>query len=210
MEDITKAQRKTQAEWFVDGIAELVGGAMLAAFGVLLYASTLSAEETFSALAMMAMIVGFPLSAKAVRTVKSRVAHERTGYVKYPERSGRRRGVAVILAVVLGAGIVAYAVTTGNITFEGLPGTIMLAALGVSVTVAFALRAYRLELPRFYITAGVVAITSTVALFAGLGFIAGMGAMWTALGVVSLLTGATVFAEYMTAHPEAEVDPSSC
>lgn len=208
MDEITRTQRRTQAYWYVDGIAELVGGFVLAVLGILLYASTLSANADFSTVALMVMIVGFPLSARAVRLVKDRITHERTGDVKFPEPSGRRRGIAVVVGALVAAGLAAYVSRSGDLAFEGVIGTVMLVALGLTLTVGLAVRAYRLELPRFYISAAVVAVVSAVALLARLGFIAGMGAVWIGFGFASMLMGATVFAEYMTAHPEPEADAS--
>lgn len=204
MDEITRTQRRTQAYWFVDGIAELVGGFILAVIGILLYFSTMSTEDTYSSIALMVMIVGFPLSAKAVRFVKDRVTHERTGYVRFPEASGRRRAIAAAIGALVAAVLAGHVVRTGDVTFEGTIGTVMLALLGLTLAGSLALRGYRLELPRFYISAVVVAVVCAIALLAGLGFIAGMGAMWIGFGVASMLMGATVFAEYMTQNPATE------
>lgn len=203
-DEITKTQRTTQAYWFIDGIAELVGGFILAVVGAFMFASTRGNSELFSQAGLFAMIIGFPLSSAAVRKAKDKITHERTGYVKYPERSRKRSGFVLVVAAVLGAGFAAYAVATGDYTFSGLLGTAMIIALGVSMTISLAVRARRLELPRFYITAAVVALATIVSLALSQSFIGGMGIIWMSLGVASILTGSTVFAEYMTQHPQPE------
>ncbi|MDI6901625.1 MAG: hypothetical protein QMC79_08050 [Anaerosomatales bacterium] len=199
MNEITKTQRRTQAYWFVDGLAEIIGGVVLALVGVLLYFSVIADDQGLATLALGAMILGFPLSAKAVRWGKDRLTHQRTGYVSYPQPSGKRRATSAVVAVVLGAAFAGGALALGEPTFDGTLGTYMLVALGVGVAAGLAMRATRMGMPRFYLSAAVVAAAAVWSLAEGLDFIAGMGAVWTALGSASLITGAIALGRYLRA-----------
>ncbi|GAB4289388.1 MAG: hypothetical protein Kow0067_15300 [Coriobacteriia bacterium] len=199
MNEITKTQRRTQAYWFIDGLAEIIGGIVLAAVGVLLYFSVIADNQGLATLALGVMIIGFPLSARVVRWAKDRLTHQRTGYVSYPQPSGKRRATSAIVAAVLGAAFAGGALALGEPTFEGTLGTYMLVALGVAVAAGLTVRATRMGMPRFYLSAAIVAAAAVWSLAEGLGFIAGMGAVWTALGAASLVTGALALGRYLRA-----------
>jgi hypothetical protein len=203
VDEATRARRAAQARWYADGIAELVGGFILAVVGIALVASTFGAREVYAAIALGAMIVAFPMSARAVRFVKGRFAGERTADVDPPAPLGWWR---IAAGAVIAAALAAYAVRTSSVAFEGTIGRVMLVLLGVTLASTLALRARRLELPRFYAYAGVVAAACAISLLVGAGFVAGAGAMWIGHGVASMLMGATVFAEYLTANPATEAD----
>ncbi|MCK8115363.1 hypothetical protein [Anaerosoma tenue] len=199
MNEITKTQRRTQAYWFVDGLAEMIGGVALAAVGVLLYLSVVADNQGLATMALFVMILGFPLSAKAVRWAKDGLTHQRTGYVSYPQPSGKRRATSAVVAGVLGVVFAASAITLGDPTFDGTLGTYMLLGLGVAVSVSLAVRAGRMGMPRFYLSAAAVAAAAAWGLAQGCGFIAGMGAVWMALGAASLITGLTALGRYLRA-----------
>lgn len=197
MNEITKTQRRTQAYWFVDGLAEMIGGVPLAAVGALLHFSISADNQALGTAALFVMILAFPLSAKAVRWAKDRLTHQRTGYVSYPQPSGRRRATSAIVAGVLGVVFAVSAVTFGDPTFGGTLGTYMLVGLGVAVSASLVVRAGQMGMPRFYLSAAAVAGATIWALARGLGFIAGMGVVWMALGGVSLATGLIALGQYL-------------
>ena len=199
MNDITTTQRRTQAYWFVDGLGELIGGAALAAVGALMHLSVAVDNEGFATMALGVMILGFPLSAKAVRWAKDHLTHRRTGYVSYPAPSARRRTTSTIIAAVLGIVFTVSAVSLGERGFDGTLGTYMLLGLGAGVAVALAARASLMSMPRFYLSAIVVATSAIWSVAQELGFIAGMGVVWIALGLASLITGGIALGQYLRA-----------
>ena len=84
MHEIAKTQQRTRSYWFSDGIAEMVGGLAMALVGLPMIAAARTGMETLSTVALLGMILLFPLSARVVRYLKDRITHQRTGYVKYP------------------------------------------------------------------------------------------------------------------------------
>lgn len=196
MNDITHVQRRTQAYWFVDGIAELVGGIALGTVGALMYGAEATGNENLSTVALLGMIVAFPLSAKAVHWIKDRFTHQRTGYVKYPEPSPARRRNAAIMAFVFGILFAGIAVASGDSEYAGAFGyaITIAAALGIAGTLVH--RALRLSMPRLHFSAVAVLAAGVWALVEGVDFVAALGALWFALGVASLLTGSVALAGY--------------
>ena len=149
--------------------------------------------------------VGFPVSAKVVRWVKDRITHPRTGYVKYPERSGKRRGVGAAIALVMGVGIALAAVLLDNENFEGTLGYAATAAAGGALAAALAVRAHKMSMTRFYLSALTVAGGAAWSFAQGLSFIGALGVMWLALGCVSVITGTIALAAYLRKNtPQGE------
>ena len=206
MDEITRTQRRTTGYWFSDGISEMVGGVALALVGVLLYLSVARDNDIFATSALFAMILGFPATAKIVRWVKDRFTHPRTGYVKYPERSKKRRGIGMVISFVLGSGLAITAVALGNVGFDGAFGHALTAGFGAAVAAALAVRAYKVSMPRFYLSALVVAGGAVWSFLQELSFIGALGVMWMALGSVSVVTGIIALVAYLRANPHpAEV-----
>lgn len=201
MDEITKTQRRTAGYWFSDGIAELVGGVALALVGVSLWLSVARNNDPLATVGLFIMMIGFPLSAKVVRWAKNRVTHERTGYVKFPERSSKQRGIGAVVALVLGVAIALTAVSLRNPDFSGLFGYGMTAVFAGVLGVAFGVRAYQMAMPRFYLSGLVVLVSAGWAVSQELSFIGAMGVMWLALGLTSIVTGTVALTAYLRENP---------
>jgi hypothetical protein len=201
MDEITKTQRRTASYWFSDGIAEIVGGVVLALIGAPMYLSVALENDALATGALFIMILGFPISAKVVRWVKDRITHPRTGYVKYPERSGKRRGVGAAIALVIGVGIALAAVLLRNEGFEGTLGYALTAGSGAALAAALAVRAHKMSMPRFYLSALAVAGGAAWSYAQGLSFIGALGVMWLVLGLVSVVTGTAALSAYVRQNP---------
>jgi uncharacterized membrane-anchored protein len=142
----------------------------------------------------------FPLTAKLVQWLKSRITYPRTGFVKYPEPSGKRRGAAAIVAVVVSAGLIAAASLSKDASLTSDSSGVILAGFGIAIAAAFVVRAVKTGMPRFYIEALVTAGISVWVLVAKVSFILGIGILWIGLGIASVITGAMALAEYLHKH----------
>lgn len=204
MNDITRTQRRTQGYWFVDGIAEIVGGVALSIVGALLYLSVALDNDIFATGALFGMILLFPATARVVRWAKDRITYPRTGFVKYPDPSKKRRGTSAVVALLVGIVFALVAVRSRNEGFEGPFGYALTTGLGVSMAIAFAVRAHKMSMPRFYVSALVVAAAAGWAILQGMSFIAAMGIMWIGLGITSVITGAIALGGYIHENPAPE------
>lgn len=200
MNEIIKTQRRTLSYWFIDGIPDMVGGVALAFVGAFLYLGAITGKELFSNIALFSMILLFPLTAKLVQWLKSRITYPRTGFVKYPEPSGKRRGAAAMIAVVVAAGLVIVASITKDTLLDSDISGVILASIGIAIAVAFVVRAIKMGMPRFYVEAFVTAGISVWVLVAKVSFVLGIGVLWIGLGIVSTITGTIALVEYLHKH----------
>lgn len=201
MDEITQTQRKTTGYWFSDGIVELVGGVALMLVGASMWLSVVRNNDSLATIALFVMIIGFPLTRSVVRWVKDRITHARTGYVKFPDSSPRRRGLASAIALVLGVAIGLAAVSMRDQGFEGPLGTAITVVFVGVLAAAFVVQGYRMSMPRFYLSGLVVAVSAGWGLLQEMGLIGTMGLMWLALGLTSIVTGAVALASYLRANP---------
>jgi len=209
MNEITRTQQRTRGYWYCDGIAELVGGIALALVGFPMIASARTGIDLLSTVALMCMILLFPASARVVRYLKDRITHARTGYVKYPAPTMSKGRKLLLFALFLCTSLaMLLALWGGEYTLDGIVGKAFLMGAGVGMTVAFAVRAAKLRIPRLYANAVVVAAITVASALVGFGFIEGMGLLLAVLGATSVITGGVTLASYIRRHPKAPVESS--
>ncbi|TDB37954.1 MAG: hypothetical protein D9V44_07860 [Actinobacteria bacterium] len=209
MDEITRTQRKTQAYWLVDGIGEVAGGTALALVGALLVLSSVTGTEPFGTIALFAMIFAFPASAAVVRALKTRITYPRTGYVKYPEPSGRRRAHIAAVAIVVAVVVAGLARSGGAADLNGPLWQAFVGAAGAAVAAVLVVRAIRSRMRRFFLSALVVLAGAGAAIAYDLGMTGGLGAVWLSLGIASIATGVAAFVSYIREHPVAEPEARS-
>jgi hypothetical protein len=204
MNEIERTQQRTRGYWYYDGIAELVGGLALLLVGVPMFAAARTGIGMLSTVALLMMILLFPVSARVVLYLKDRITHTRTGYVKYPRPSmSKRRKVLLFCLLLCVAAVIFISVRNGDYTLDSIVGRAFLIGSGAGMAVAFAVRAVKLNLLRMLaVTAAATAVTVLNAVW-GTGFIEGMGLLLSALGATSVLTGGVVLPRYMKRHPKA-------
>ncbi len=209
MNEIHSTQQRTRGYWFIDGIAEVVGGAALAVVGLPLLLASRYGIAWLTTLDLVIMILLFPATARGVRFLKNRITHSRTGYVRYPRpaRSPRRRALTLVLLLVVSAGIIGLSL--GGATLSGSLRRALLLGVGTGVAAAFLVRAVTLRIPRFGIQAAVCLGASLTVTLLGFGFLGGMGFLWIAAGAASLSTGSIALLRYMRAHPPVQPTGSS-
>jgi len=209
MNEIARTQQRTRGYWYCDGIAELVGGIAMALVGFPMIASARTGIDMLSTVALMLMILLFPASAHVVRLLKDRITHARTGYVKYPRHTMSKGRKLLLFALFLCTALaMLLALWGGEYTLDGIVGKAFLMGAGVGMTVAFAVRAAKLRIPRLYANAVVVAAITVASALVGFGFIEGMGLLLAVLGATSVITGGVTLASYIRRHPKAPVESS--
>jgi hypothetical protein len=211
--DIEETQQRTRSYWFIDGIAEIVGGAALMIVGALLYAAYALRNDAVGTIALVVMVLAFPASAALIRRAKDRLTHPLTGFVDYPDPSGKRRGIAAAVGAAVAGLLVVIAAKTGETGGGSALPNVALVVAAAAVAGALAWRAWRAGMPRFYVSAGAVLLAGVYAGWAGLGFTGGIGVMWLVLGAVSICTGATALADYVQGNmpppKKEEAEPKS-
>ena len=206
MNEITKTQQRTRSYWYSDGIPEIVTGIAFVLIGLPLYASARTGIEMFSTISLVSMILLLPLSARVVRRLKDRITYQRTGYVKYPRPVITRRRKVSILALLIAISAAVIVSSRGNYTLSGTLGKSMLLGMGFGIAGLLAVRAWKMQMPRFFINA---AISSGFALalgFMATGFVEGVGLLLSVVGAASFVIGMVALLSYIRRHPKSPAE----
>lgn len=152
------------------------------------------------------MILLLPLSARVVRRLKDRITYQRTGYVKYPRPVITRRRKVSILALLIAISAAVIVSSRGNYTLNGTLGESMLLGMGFGIAGLLAVRAWKMQMPRFFINA---AISSGFALalgFMATGFVEGVGLLLSVVGAASFVIGMVALLSYIRRHPKSPAE----
>lgn len=188
--------KRTLRYWYVDGLAEMGGGAV-----ILLYAAYMVGVSLFTAgspqIAAVALGLGQPLVIllggllvrRLVRHFKETLTFPRTGYVAYPRQKGSGRWKRILQTALIAAAVGAVMALVS----EGLPENLMFLVSGVMIGLFLAYLGYTFGLIRFYIIAGLSALLGAACallnfqgtLLMGV-FFGGMGLMWVFSGLFTL------------------------
>ena len=175
MDEITKTQQRTRSYWYSDGIAEIVAGIAFVLIGLPLYAAARTGIEMLSTLPLISMILLFPLSARVVRYLKDRITHQRTGYVKYSRPPMSRQRKALIFSILIAISVAIIVISKSNWTLNGMLGKSILLGMGFGIAGTFAVRVWKMQMPRFFIDAATASGLVLALGFVGAGFIEGVG-----------------------------------
>ena len=206
MNEITKTQQRTRSYWYSDGIAEMVGGLAFVLVGLPMYAAARTGITLLSTISLFSMILFFPLSARVVLHLKDRITHQRTGYVKYPRPVITRRRKVSILALLIAISAAVIVSSRGNYTLSGTLGKSMLLGMGFGIAGLLVVRAWKMQMPRFFINA---AISSGFALalgFMATGFVEGVGLLLSVVGAASFVIGMVALLSYIRRHPKSAAE----
>jgi len=202
MNEIERIQQRTRSYWYCDGIAELIGGIAMMLVGFPMVAAARTGAEMISTIALMAMILLFPATARIVGLLKDRITHKRTGYVQYPRPAMTKRRKLAIFSVLVGvAAAMLVALWGGDYTLNGTVGKALLLGVGAGMAVAFVLRAKRLQIPRLYIVAVVAGAATLLSGLSDFGFVEGVGWLLATIGSASVITGGVALITYLSRHP---------
>jgi hypothetical protein len=194
--------------WYVDGLSELAGGAVLLLLAlVFLIGAMMEPGQTtdlFLTIGQPAIVlVGALAARRLVGKAKVQLTYPRTGYVLH--RQPRERRVVRLIAMILGIGAVLgiiSGVLQNFIQPDWIPGI-----SGAVIALLLVYLAYVNSIRRFYIMAlgtlflGLLVVTLQVAdMFASSIFFGGFGIGW-------IVSGAVTLRHYLhTTKPASEVE----
>jgi hypothetical protein len=167
---MTDAARRTRGYWFVDGLAEIGGGILSIVVGVPYLLWSLAPQG--SRLARVAsggrdviLLVGIALLFVIIRMIKQRSTYPRSGYIE--ERQPERKKTLKTILLIFGCLIVfPFLLIVGFRFFPnfriGFLNTMFFfpTILGLFFTLGLVVWGFRAGIKRFYVLAGVAALTS--------------------------------------------------
>jgi hypothetical protein len=195
-------EQKTRRYWYVDGLAEIFIGLLLAVVGLLVQAPEQFPGGSWLRLILVAGLVviivgGAWLGGKMVRAVKARLTYPRTGYVNYRKPSPKRRlrnllimipiaALWIIVVLIFGKGLIAWAPL--------IDGLVLCAILWVA----------GMGLLRFYLLAGLSLVVGGILAYLQIGGNWGQMVFDLIMGLSLAVSGTITLVRYLrqTSIPE--------
>jgi MFS family permease len=200
VKNMDKVVRRTYRYFYDEGLVEMALGLIFIAVGIWL---VIWDGLTAGALSGLFLAVGLPLlifgSAvffkQLIKKLKERITYPRTGYVSYrqdqPDR-GRWLFIGTAALFTLLAIFLPDSFNQMSVMVGALLGVILI------------YMGYRVEVRRFYLI-GVISIILGFGLAQlGINEVIALGLLFTAVGVVLLLSGAITLIFYLRSHPEQQ------
>ena len=194
-EPYKEIEQKARRYWYVDGLAEIFIGLLLAVTGLMVLAMELLPPGSWQRLTlvagMMVIILGGAwLGGRMVKAVKARITYPRTGYVSYrkPSHQKRQRNflimipIAVIwttVVVIFGKGLIAWAPL-----IEGLVLAILLWVAGNGLL-------------RFYLLAGLSLAVGGILAYLRIGENVGQMTFNSIMGLSLAVSGTLTLIHYL-------------
>lgn len=195
-DEIDHRMQRTKRYWYVDGLPDIVFGAILVLLALYFYMKTvLPPDSTLSNLLTMGfvlLIIGCGwIGGKIINYFKERLTYPRTGYVSYPKPKTSHRLATGIVAMLIASLLTALLATS--------PGSLFLipTLMGVLIGLALLYFGSKIGLMRYYV-------------FAALSTLIGVGLSWThigtdlssaiyyfGMGLVLLITGVFTLWKYL-------------
>lgn len=199
---VRQTRQRAQRYWFIDGLNELGFALVCLLLSVYFLAEhQLSGRVPISSILdvslVLALIAVAFVSRWLVSAIKSRLTFPRTGYVSYQRGSPARRMAVVAIFVFISNGLAVY-LTMRSQTHWAAAVTSMLIAIALGVV------AYRINLLRFYILAGLSLATGLVITYLGLEQELGLGIYYGVLGIMLTVSGGLTLARYLKETEPAE------
>lgn len=202
---IQETIQRTNRYWYVDGLAEMGTGTLLALYGLfVLVASRIPAGWAAALLngigQPLFFIGGTILMGVIVRRLKERVTYPRTGYVAYRRRP-RRAARALVMGLVFGATFSILSI----VLISSLRDNWIPAFVGLALGATQAWMAYSLGVRRFYLLAA-----CTILMGLGLAFLTLPADMplvvfFVGIGLCAILSGTWALLHYLRSTTPPEV-----
>jgi hypothetical protein len=201
---IKGAPRRAVRYWYDDGLVEIGTGLLFlllaGLFAVEGLAPAGSLPPWFSALGLPVIILGGMLVlGLSVRAIKGRLTYPRTGYVSYPRKQPERKWAAGVIGAVVSFLLVLFLAARPD-WMIALP-----ALQGAAVAVVLLLLSYRSGVLRLAAQGLLALAVGLVVSFTGVETSIGTAAVFGAIGLASLFSGALALIHYLrTTAPPAE------
>jgi hypothetical protein len=196
-----KPVRRTQAYWYVDGLAELGTGILFLFLGIVLWIEGSAPKGstfagTMSTLRQILLIGGMIGVSLLVKAIKTRLTYPRTGYIAYPQPKGKQ----LVRILGLGIGITALTGFVVVLLFWWVPAlqelliylpTWLVIGWGIFISGMFISWALRSGLRRFYGLAALAFLTGLVLGWysRGLNIVEGRNYLFTGPGIFFAVIG---------------------
>ena len=188
--------QKTRQYWTVDGLSEIVLGALFLTLGLYFFAQVYFGQDSLVSNLMQSglilVIIGAFLGGKRLTAfLKARITYPRTGYVAYRKPDRKNKWLSIGFAILVAtAGILSFLV--GPVPLDWMP-----AITGLLGGVFFFIIASQLNLLRFYTLSLISLIIGAGLAVAGFGNLLGFSLYYFLLGLVLLLSGSLTLRNYL-------------
>jgi len=202
-DELEKVKQRTQAYWFVDGLAEMAIGCILGLIALLFLIDGTAPEGSplhmVSSLGLLPVILlGSWAGGRVVTAIKAHITYPRTGFVSY-QRTPRRRGATLAFGALVAA--VAVAAVAGlALATKSMPNLLVLAqgAIGAAMLVFLG---HSMDLRRFYVLAALSVAFGIGAAATGLGDILGDAIYFGLMALALVIAGALTLRAYLRDAP---------
>lgn len=202
-DELEKVKQRTQAYWFVDGLAEMAIGCILGLIALLFLIDGTAPDGSplhmVSSLGLLPVILlGGWAGGRIVTAIKARITYPRTGFVAYPRKRGRRLATLAFAAFVAALAVAAVMVLAA--VSKSMPSLLVLAqgAIGAAM---LAYLGYSMDLRRFYVLAVLSVVFGIAAAAAGLGDILGDAVYFALMALALIASGALTLRAYLRDAP---------
>ncbi|RME21390.1 MAG: hypothetical protein D6800_12145 [Candidatus Zixiibacteriota bacterium] len=201
---VVEARRRAYHRWYEDGLTEITVGGFFLLMGLLLSLEVWRPNDVlvtrFVALATPIVIIGGVfLVRRIIQAFKERVSYQRTGYLAFRDERSGRRWLSVVVAGLIAAAIVAFLVFTNT---QLSPIWYALFRGGIVVGVMLFIAA-KLGIRRFYVIGVLIGLLPVAAALLGLPDPWDDGIFYGGSGLILLLSGLWMFANYIRQAPAA-------
>ena len=161
--DIENVIRNTRRYWFVDGIVEIAGGALIASIALSYYLTSLITNVVIKSILLglgqpVIILLGAFAIRKIVARLKENITYPRTGYLIYHNPPENRR-IQRIIKVVFVAVIVSLVV---GFFMQLLPIQLMPVISMILFSLFTIYLGYQYAVPRFYFVAFVLVVLGVI------------------------------------------------
>lgn len=202
-DELDKIAQRTQAYWFVDGLAEMMVGCIVGLIALLFLIDGTAPEGSplhlASSLGLAPVIlIGGWAGGRIVTAIKARITYPRTGFVSYPRKRGRRLATVAFAAFVAALAVAAVMVLAA--VSKSMPSLLVLAQ-GAIGAAALAYLGSSMDLRRFYVLAVLSIAFGIAGAATGLGDILGDALYFGLMALALIASGALTLRVYLRDAP---------
>lgn len=201
--NLDNAIQRTKQYWNIDGIAELVVGAIFVVLGAYFLAQSLLPPQSLVSNFLTGLFVllilgsGF-LGGRVIDWIKTRITYPRTGYIAQ-SKNQKHRWLAAIMAILIAA-VVSALIITSPVLLDWVP-----AITGILAAAILTLAAYRNATVRIYILASISLLLGTILSLLTLEDNFALAAYYGLMGLAGLISGGITLITYLqNTNPDAE------
>lgn len=196
--NIDKVIRNTRRYWFVDGIVEISGGALITFIALSYFLTSLISNVVLKSILLglgqpLVIILGAFVIRKIVGWLKDKITYPRTGYLSFNNPPENRR-VQKIITVIFTASIVSLVVA---FFMQLLPMQLMPVISMVIFSIFTIYLGYQNAVTRFYFVALVLIVLGVIISVVNLDDVMRFVILYAALGLTWMISGSIALINYL-------------